>query len=500
MLCTACAGGTPDGLPKPFEPESVIEKRVLKGPEGVVVHLLQTDTKCLIQLQRVRPDLDGMVLLAELGGTTSDRRYLTQLNGRRARVLGRKNQTWTLFLGGSIQLEVDEVASQALKPKDLIKIHVDQRAKGQLAALTNFDRAGAETKAQEQLTETMDRIEKDCGFAPKASIDFSGISEAQLMKYSVSGYCDAPRSAYERACKVPELRAYLQKDALQFLCKVGPEPKLSIDNGRMTFTTAFETSNLNQWARGALDDIEFAPGRTVRLSRTQDATTVCASSESDTYVVVGPWDDEATAGVAYGRQDTLYRQPVLRGLSRGWFFEPRHSNPSYNNNFRGYDLRYYSYIGVDKENTCKLKCGETELQLSSLTGKEKNAFLDGASWKSLPNPRRAYALARDKRGIYYYVDRGATSETERDYRLFVGRQGRLRRQKMRDIVADSEGEIFASANGRLKLLLGRKSAEWQSRGRTRKLVRVEVSENLDLIYNRLGVYFGQPMHTPCDLL
>ncbi len=70
---------------------------------------------------------------------------------------------------------------------------------------------------------------------------------------------------------------------------------------------------------------------------------------------------------------------------------------------------------------------------------------------------------------------------------------------MKDIVSDSEGEIFASRSGRLKLYLGKDGgAEWQSRKRTQKLTRVNVRENLDLIYNRLGVYIGKRHHTPCD--
>jgi hypothetical protein len=225
---------------------------------------------------------------------------------------------------------------------------------------------------------------------------------------------------------------------------------------------------------------------------------VCAAPGDEGHVVVGPREDERTRGVAYGQDGVLYRQPERRYLPEGWFFEPRYPNPGHNSSFRGYDLRVFSYIGMEGEDACLLKCGEREIPLEKLEGEEKRAFLAEAEWQPIPNPREPYALARDKRGIYYYVDRGATSDTAKDFRLYVGRQGRLRLQRMKDIVSDSEGEIFASARGRLKLFLGKEEAEWLSRGRRTPLQRVAVSENLPLIYGRLGVYLGERLHTPCD--
>ncbi len=73
-----------------------------------------------------------------------------------------------------------------------------------------------------------------------------------------------------------------------------------------------------------------------------------------------------------------------------------------------------------------------------------------------------------------------------------------KRQQMKDIVSDSEGEIFSSKRGDLKLYLEKEKAEWVSRGRKRTLLRVPVNENYVLIYNRLGVYLGVELHTPCD--
>lgn len=498
----ACAGGTADGQPAPFEKDAVIGKHVLTGPEGVRVRVVQTENAALVGLERVRPDLEGVVLLTELGGSTADRTYLTQLNGRTARILGRRDRDWRLYLMGPIQLEVDETASAALEAEDLIDRHVHQRAKGRLAGLARFDRSGAETRAREKLEEAMGRMKEACGFSPETSVDLGKLSDEELMRYSISGYCDAPRGALERACKVPELKSFVAEQARRVHCTFGESLGLDTGDGTLTFTVHFGTSNQDQWVREAFDKLEVDTGRTVYRARLQEDTTVCSSEDGKHAVVVGPYADEANGGLAYGTPDKLFRQPRRKMLSENWFFEPRYPNPQHNSNFRGYDLRFFSYVSTDEKDRCQLKCGRRAVQLKPVTGADKRAFLDGATWAAIPNPREPYALARDKTGRYYYVDRGATRDTAKDYRLYIGRQGGLRLQKMRDIVSDSEGEIFASVQGRLKLFLGKEEAEWQSgrgrRVRTKKLVRVTTKDNLELIYNRLGVYLGQPLHTPCD--
>lgn len=499
LLAAACAGGTPDGLPPPFQKDAVLDTKVLNGPEGVRVRLVQTEDAALVELTRVREGIDGAVLLAELGGSTAERSYLTQINGRQARLMVRKNRDWLLYLGGTVRLDVDEAASDALDPGELIDRHVHQRAAGRLAALARFDHEGAKRAGQEGLAERMARIEKACGFAPRVEVDYAGMTEEQLMRYSVPSYCDSPRSALERACKTSdELKSFLNDSVERVVCAFGDEVSLAVADGTLTYTVAFGTPNQGQLARELLDEVEIAPGRTVRTARYQAETLVC-KAPGDRAVVVGPSEDDARSGVAYGEGGVLYRHPPRRFLGENWFFEPRYPNPKHNDNFRGYDLRVFSYIGTDDENRCKLKCGTREIQLERVTGDEKRAFLDSATWKPVPNPREPYALARDKRGIYYYVDRGATADTAKDFRLFIGPQGRLRLQKMRDIVSDSEGEIFASTSGRLKLFLGKERAEWLRRGRRPKeLVRVDVWKNLPLIYNRLGVYLGERLYTPCD--
>ncbi len=73
-----------------------------------------------------------------------------------------------------------------------------------------------------------------------------------------------------------------------------------------------------------------------------------------------------------------------------------------------------------------------------------------------------------------------------------------------NIVSDSEGDIFASKRGRLRLIFthgGRdrqRTWEWISGKKRRSLTDVPVLRNIMLIYRDLGVYDGKRLGTPCD--
>ncbi len=112
--------------------------------------------------------------------------------------------------------------------------------------------------------------------------------------------------------------------------------------------------------------------------------------------------------------------------------------------------------------------------------------------------RKPHALARDSQARYYYVDHGDTPLTDKAYHLFVGPKGALKRQKMSNVVSDSEGDLFATPGGKLRLILSRQESTWIEPGQSRKLVWVPVDENQPLIYNELGVYVGEKQGTPCD--
>jgi hypothetical protein len=188
---------------------------------------------------------------------------------------------------------------------------------------------------------------------------------------------------------------------------------------------------------------------------------------------------------------------VLNGYS---FLEPRFVNKSMNPSFRGLDMRIYSEVTVDKEkNTCVVRCGDRNLPFTLLDSDQAEALISKATFG--PNPQKyvPYALLRDQQGRYYLVERGFQPSEERSFRVSIGPKGNLQPQKMVDLVSDSEGEIFSTKKGDLKLLVDRSvSSSWIEKSKKTELRSVPVEENMPLIYNELGVYTGARLGTPCD--
>ena len=84
----------------------------------------------------------------------------------------------------------------------------------------------------------------------------------------------------------------------------------------------------------------------------------------------------------------------------------------------------------------------------------------------------------------------------------------MKRMPMTNIVRDSEGDVFSTRTGSLRLVLGgkqtrgtpdRKSASWFRGRHHTELTVVPIHSNLQVIYADLGVYAG-PLGTPCDVM
>jgi hypothetical protein len=206
----------------------------------------------------------------------------------------------------------------------------------------------------------------------------------------------------------------------------------------------------------------------------------------------------------YGDGKTLWEVAVDPGENTGpmpdgsWkrlFLDPRFPSRRHLKDWR--DLSRSLTQIVFEGGAYRAQCGERSTPLSPVPPAQAQKILAAAQRKT-PERVRAYALARDDRGRYYYVDRGDTRESEKRFRVFAGEKGALRRLKMVNVVSDSEGDLFATATGELRLVLDKKEVAWIEGETRRRLTLVPVEENLPLIWNELGVYSGEAQHTPCD--
>jgi hypothetical protein len=231
-----------------------------------------------------------------------------------------------------------------------------------------------------------------------------------------------------------------------------------------------------------------------------EKTTVCTDGKGH-YVVAAPKEERGT-NLFYGDGKTFVQvAPAPWTLGDTYFLEPRFLNKTANSNFRGNDMRMYSEVEVDAEKkACTVRCGERTVPFQWMEQEKAAPVLKGAKYERNPQKYVPFALLRDTEGVYYLVERGFQPEDEKSFRVHVGPKGSLKLQQMKDIVSDSEGQIFSTKKGELRLVVDKgQSPVWIEGAKKKVELRpVPVTENLPLIYNELGVYTGARLGNPCD--
>jgi hypothetical protein len=153
-----------------------------------------------------------------------------------------------------------------------------------------------------------------------------------------------------------------------------------------------------------------------------------------------------------------------------------------------------------KGDTWTAPCGSGALEFSEVDDALRKKILAHAGFKPAKWKRREFALARDDRGTYYYVDHLDEAHGGKGYRVFKGPRGRVELTKLIDIVEDTEGKIFATRTGNLRLLLNNRASSealWIEGRKQRKLVYLPTEKNRKFIYEELGVYAGADLGAIC---
>ena len=231
----------------------------------------------------------------------------------------------------------------------------------------------------------------------------------------------------------------------------------------------------------------------------RDQTAVCTDGKSH-YVAIAP-HDRLSHELFYGDGKKFYQidLPPPMTLTGLHFLDPRVVSKTGNPNFRGVDVRQFSQVEFDAEKkTCSVRCGDRVTKLNLLDADKGRAMMSAAKVEPSPQKYKPYALVRDDTGVYYYVDKGATPQNAGSFRLYRGPKGALKPETMTNVVSDSEGDIFATKTGSLRLILDKRESAWVEDAKRTKLTVVPVQDNLQLIYTDLVVYAGQALGTPCD--
>jgi hypothetical protein len=243
-------------------------------------------------------------------------------------------------------------------------------------------------------------------------------------------------------------------------------------------------------AKKAPPAAEPAPAASaVDVSAVKDKLVVLHDGKGH-YVAVVPSGD-TYEHLYYGDGKRFFAQRVSGGSRAGttqWervFWEPR------------VDAAWKGSIGF-RDGKYSVQCGSRATEFKALPAEEQAAMLKTATFAQPLWTREAYALARDSKGNYYFVDRLREPEGNKAFRLLVGPRGSLKPMKMTNVVSDSRGDIFSTKKGELRLVLDLVHPVWVSGKAETPLVRLPLDENRVLVYTDLGVYTGERLGTPCD--
>lgn len=513
LLCAAACGGSSNkkNVYQPVvDPAALIASgKVFSGEEGVRVTIveLKAEGEALVKVTGSRSDFEGKAIPVKVVEDGTYLRFVAQMNGREWHVVVRESNrfngeaTWRTYLGagyrGGVKLTLDEQESAALDTVAVYRDYESIKADGTLDAMQRFDRKGAEENTMADLNKSAKAMAEACDTQVSVSVAWDTIDDETLKSLSISSYCGGPIDALRNLCSNESAKAFAKKNVKSVECRYGADTRLEVSNGALTWIMNKDSKNMDQFARESLLAEDYQ-GKSLQYHINVAATRVCVDKAKGRYIVLAP-EGAKEPGLLYGDGKNFTRARTPKNMGEGWFLEPRFFNPKHNENFRGLDLRNYSLVEVDdKAGSCSLRCGTKESSLALLSGKEAADITENLTVLPDPHPREPYALARDRRGNYYYVDRSTKPGEERFFQLYVGKKGNLTLQKMKDIVSDSEGEIFASKKGELRLILDRSQASWIEGKKQQPLTLVPVDKNLQLIYNELGVYVGQRLGTPCD--
>lgn len=248
-------------------------------------------------------------------------------------------------------------------------------------------------------------------------------------------------------------------------------------------------------AQPASADSEPAPGSPVDISAIVDRLTFTSDGKGH-WIAMVPFLEDRSAHVYWSPDGKRFSALRITGSSSQGpskfdkvFWEPRVTE------------RWRAGVGKDEQGWWA-QCFDRKTAFKAAEDATAKAMAEAARAGKVPFvapiwERRAYGLVRDDTGSYHYVDRGV-GEKSKNFRIFSGRRGQMKLLALTNIVSDSEGDIFATKNGSLRLVLSRKESIWVQGKKEKKLTVLPVEDNYQLIYGELGVYLGQRLGTPCD--
>ena len=464
---------------------------VYQGEQGIQVTLVPVVSdegdKVLIEISGVRSEIADVVLMYERTDRGHNRwSYRTTLQGRDHVTLTTQESHGALrgdvYLpssrGNAHRVRHVSASSAEADVDALVARHAAQLADGTIAELERFNRKAHKATQEQRLATEFAAAYTSCDLEAPAEIAWATISDEQLKAYAVSNFCGAVASGLRDLCRFPAGRDLVQQRVEEFRCEFGETLRVDLsDDGLLTWTVDPETPSTERLARDL-----------VRTSFGRDRVVLRAEGPG-LYLTLDPGDPKVP--VHYSEDgETFYEhaeaRPSAQGHRRWLFAGGAHS------------------LLDHQDDAWSLTCGEEEVALSELPPERVEAFISSRALGDHRWRREPYALARDDRGRYYYIDRFKERYGGKGFRVFQGLQGALSLTQLVDIVNDSQGMVFSTDSGDLRLIVddhrGLQQAMWYRGDARTALTVLSVHENAELVFQELGVYAGENLGTVCELL
>lgn len=261
ILAVVIAVGVLSGTSASAE-EPVGSGKVYVGPEGESVAVIPLTAKgpndskqFVLYVQGTDSEFDGKAMLHTMTEQSRGFDYVTQYKGEEFHTVivrdaygSKKYEMWVPGRAKTIVVNFDEKRTKALDAEDVYEKHTKQKKDGTLGRLAAFNRKEREATGVEGLAEQVKALNDTCGTKVTATIDWKSVTDDAIKTYSISSYCATPLNALQRLCDTPGAKKIIQAKVKTLACQFGPEMKLDVKAGAVSWTTAVDAANQEEFA------------------------------------------------------------------------------------------------------------------------------------------------------------------------------------------------------------------------------------------------------------
>ncbi|WAJ37718.1 hypothetical protein OU800_00390 [Pseudomonas sp. GOM7] len=235
--------------------------QVFDAGKGVSLALAPTadGKQALVQVRGINHPLDEVVFLTEVQELGNEQRdYGIRLDGRDYNLLNKRRawggESYQLNLPDTqgFELSYDEEKSKALKPADLLALYEKQEKDGVQARLAAFDRKQRVADYSARLQEMDSEASKACGTPLATQVDWSALSDEQLIGLSVPSFCGEVVNQMAYLCEKDDRYKAEAKTLKGVDCRFGERLKLHEKDGRLQLTTHADEANQGDFINAIL--------------------------------------------------------------------------------------------------------------------------------------------------------------------------------------------------------------------------------------------------------